>query len=160
MKPDRNARAEALRGRIGIDANAAVEALTTIAECLEAGELPPKALASYLASGIRRAMAEPSADRARLLAVELGLGAISRGGRPPKPVDHLKVKAIVEQAIAEDGDVSETKLKKIVGKEFRISGTTALKHVRPAMLIPTLLHRNRITSLVRPRNPAGVSSTE
>lgn len=160
MKPDRTARAEVLRGRIGIDATAAVEALTMIADCLEAGELPPKALATYLASAIRRAMDEPSADRARLLAIELGLSAISRGGRPPKPVDHLKVKAIVEQAIADDGDVSETKLKKAVGKELRISGNTALKHVWPAMLVPKLLHRNGIKSLVPPRRRGPAGSTE
>ena len=160
MNVDREARARAICGRIGIDANAAVEALDMIADSFETGKMPPQPLVAYLASSLRRALAEPSAERATTLLFELGMTAPAKEGRKPKHIDYHVMRSIVESETAANADVSEAHLNRMVAKRFDVSAITARKHVKPVLFIPKLLKANQLGSLVRIRRPKHAKRTD
>jgi hypothetical protein len=147
----------ALLQRIGLDANAAAELLSLAADHLENRQALPPKVADFLATSIRNAVAEPSANRAHRLTFELGLSAPAKEGRPASDVDYQELCRIIDEAFSnDDGESSETKLKAVIAKRFGISETTALKHLKPAMLVPQLLKHNGIESLIPPRpSPKG-----
>jgi hypothetical protein len=145
----------ALLKRIGIDANAATQLLILATEYWERGEALPKPLSDFLAQAINRAMHEPSADRAAALVYELGLTAPAKQGRPAKAIDYGEVVSIVEQAFADNEQPSETQIKKMVADRFGVSPNTTTKHVKPAMLVPSILRANKLDSLILPRKPKG-----
>lgn len=144
---------DALLGKIGHDPRAAAELLGIAADYLEADKPLPRNLARHLAVSFRRAIDQPSAERATTLAVDLGLAALGKGGRPSKPVDYLQVKAMIEHEYAENGGISETAASKRVAEEFGVSRTTALKHVRPARFVPQILKSNGLDSLIPLKKP-------
>lgn len=131
-----------------------------LADYLAAGEPLPKPLALPLASVFRRSMDAPSAERGNTLSFELGFTAPAKVGAPTKHVDHMEVRAIVEREFASPNEPSEAKLAKIISKRFGVSLNTARKHLKGPMLVPTLLKRNGLTSLVLPRRAQGDGSTE
>lgn len=144
-------RTAALLSRIGLDSNAATELLAIAGECFENGKPLPDALAKFLAASIRRAMSEPSESRAAALVFELGFTAPAKDGRPLSKVDYQAMCRIIEHEFKTNGGISETKLKGIVAKADGVSANTALKHVKPAMLMPKILASNSIKSLMPPR---------
>lgn len=118
-----------LIGRIGIDANAANELLSFAAELLESGKPLPNQLAQFLAASIRRAMAEPSANRANALVFELGLTAPAKQGRPRKPTPDGEIAATI--AIF-GGGKHDTEIKRELKRAYGLSGNTARSRIRAA----------------------------
>lgn len=146
-----HAKLEALIRRVGSDANAASELLAIAAELFENGEPLPAPLAAFLADVFRRTVAEPSANRSYTVALELGLSAPAKEGAPAKFVDYHAIVAIIEHEFATNGGISETKLKSIIAEQSGVSENTALKHIKPAIMVPKLLKDNGLKSLVRSR---------
>jgi len=144
---------DALLAKVGHDPRAAAELLGIAADYLEAGKPLPRNLARHLALSFRRAVDQPSAERATTLTVDLGLAALGKGGRPAKPVDHFQVRSMIEREYAENDGISEKAASKRVAEEFGVSPTTALKHVRPARLVPEMLKATGIDSLIPLKKP-------
>lgn len=118
-----------LIGRIGVDANAASELLSIAAELIENGKPLPAALAKFLAASIRRAMEQPSADRATALVFELGLIAPAKEGRPRKATPNGEIAATV--AIF-GNQVSEGALKRELNLAYGLKEGTARSRVKDA----------------------------
>lgn len=162
MTGDRKAKARALHERVGFDPAAAVELLSLVADCFDAGECPPAQTRVWFAKAVR-AMAgvEPSEDgeqpvehmRATKLATELGI--VKRPGPPSKFVSRTDVRRLVQSY----GDVSETKLSRAVAEAYGVSVGTARDRVKAAKRdvaeaeawFDSVLAANDLETLVEPR---------
>lgn len=138
--------------QVGINATAATELLQVAATYLERGEALPTRLAHFLAASFNQAALEPCSERGNALARALGLSAPGKEGRPRVAVAYNDIRRFVAEAIVNDPNISETKLKAKVAKCFNISPTKALSFVKSAAFIPKLLRGNKLRSLVRSRS--------
>ena len=111
--------------------------------------MPLQLFVAYLASSIRRALAEPGAERAATILFEFGMTAPTKEARKPKHIDYHVVRLMVESEMAAKGDVSEAHLNRIGAKRFSVSPIIARKLVNAAGFMPRLFKANRLGSLVR-----------
>lgn len=119
---------KSLLGKIGVDANAAVELLAIAAECLDAGKPLPVPLAKFLARSINDAMAERSADRGNALIVALGLAAPAREGR--RRLSNIPKKPLTVSLAAYGDEMSEGQLAGKLAEEFDVSPSTARRRIK------------------------------
>lgn len=147
---------DALLATVERDPRAAAELLGIAADYLEAGQPMPRSLARHLFLSFRRAIAQPSAERATTLTVDLGLAPLDGGGRPAKPVDRAQINAMIERKYKEDGGISENAASEWVAEEFGVSVSTARKHVKPERFIPEILKDNGFDSLIPVKKPGEV----
>ena len=141
-----------LVSQVGLNATASAELLLIAAGYFEAGKPLPQSLAELFAKAIQKAVAEPSSERGKVLALELGLEAPGKIGAPRKDVDEQAIhEFIAAEIIKAPEQFSETKLKTIVAERFGISETKALEFVKPAVFLPKLLRSNGLKGTVRTR---------
>lgn len=156
MTANREKKIAELLPQVGLNATASAELLSIAAGYFEAGKPLPESLAKLFAKAIRQAVAEPSSERGRMLAFELGLDAQAKTGRPRKDIpngDLALTVAVFGEAI------SETELKKGIAKTYGVAPETARKRIKEAKAeqakareeTDELLKRNGLKSTVRTR---------
>jgi len=119
---------QSLLGRVGVEANAAVELLTIAAECLETGKPMPLPLAKFLARSIKDSMAERSADRGNALVVALGLSAPAQEGR--RRLSNIPKKPLTVSLAVHGSEMSEGQLAGKLAEEFDVSPSTARRRIK------------------------------
>ena len=142
--------------KVGLDSTASADLLSIAADYFEAGNPLPDKLAKLFSKAIRQAVAEPSSERGKTLAFELGLDAQGKTGRPRKDIpngDLALTVAVFGEAI------SETELKKGIAKTYGVAPETARKRIKEAKAeqdkareeTDELLKRNGLKSTVKKR---------
>lgn len=162
MTGDCKASARRLHERAGFEPDAAVALLSLVADCLNAGELPPAQTCAWFIKAVRvMATVEPSengeaVEHARAAALATELGIVKRPGPPPKFVSRRDLRRTI---LAYGDEVSETALSKALAQAYDVGLSTARKHVKAAkrdiaearLWFDGLLAANDLEALVHPR---------